>query len=67
MKIYIKEFRNHLYFGQNTIKDGREDRRGFRLSILDKETLKFRIVVIYNPKIEKNTSGIVEGTCDKVN
>ena len=60
----IKEEDNHLYFGQTVYKG---DVTGFRLSILDLETLKFRIVALNDPRIEKQSTDIIEGFCNKVN
>ena len=60
----IKGEDNHLYFGQ-TVHKG--DETGFRLSILDLETLKFRVVALYDPRVEKKSTNIIEGFCNKVN
>ena len=60
----IQEINNHLYFGL-PVKLG--EKSGYRLTILDKETLKFREMVLHDPKIEDESSAIIQGVCDKVN
>ena len=40
---------------------------GYRLTILNKETLQFREMVLHDPKVEFQTSAIIEGSCYKIN
>jgi hypothetical protein len=60
----IQEINNHLYFGQTVILG---ETSGYRLHILDKETLKFREMVLHDPKIEVESSAVIQGVCFKVN
>lgn len=60
----IKEINNHLYIG-SAVKIG--ENGGYRLTILDKETLKFREMVLHNPKNKVERSAIIEGNCFKAN
>ena len=60
----IKEINNHLYFG---LPVARGENSGYRLTILDKETLKFREMVLHDPKNKIESSAIIQGNCYKVN
>ena len=60
----IQDINNHLYFGA-VVVSGKDN--GYRLTILNKETLQFREMVLHDPKVEFQTSAIIEGSCYKIN
>ena len=60
----IEEINNHLYFGLPVVSD---ENSGYRLTILDKETLKFREMVLHDPNNEVERSAVIQGNCYKVN
>ena len=58
----IKEINNHLYFGLPVVSG---ENSGYRLSILDKETLKFREMVLHDPNNKVERSAVIQGNCYK--
>ena len=58
--VILDENNNFIYIGSNVQGFGHE---GYRISIIDKNTKKFRMMVLYNPEDDGEQSAIIEGYC----
>ena len=56
----LYENNNFIYIGGTAVGFGQEC---FRISIIDKNTKKFRMTVLYNPEDNGKQSAIIEGYC----